>query len=99
MAEAALAMVNTEAGLYYWLPWDTPHVVILDGNDNTWGVPWQPVVQPHLDVHHRQGRLGSHGVGHLHQELQHVGERHGAVWASLEFIMDLTIYNTDFRIV
>ena len=76
-AEAALAMVNTEAGLYYWLPWDAPRAVILEG------VPWQPVVQPHLHVHHRQGRLGHAGVGHPHQELQHVEERHGAVWASL----------------
>ena len=50
----------------------------------THGLPWQPVVQPHLDVHHRQGRLGCRGVGHPHQELQHVrAERHGAVWASL----------------
>ena len=83
MAEAALAMVNMVVGLYYWLPCDTPRFVILDGNYNTWGVTWQPVVQPHLDVNHRQGRLGRRGVGHPHQELQQVEERHEAVWASL----------------
>ena len=75
-AEAALVMVNIEVGLYYWLPCDTPCVVILDGNYSMWGVTWHPVVQPH----HCQGRLGRHGVGHPHQELQHVWEeRHGAV--------------------
>ena len=71
MAEVALAMVNIEVGLHHWLPCYTPHVVIR--NYNMWGVTWQSiVVQPHLDVHHRQGRLGRHGVGHPHQELQHV---------------------------
>ena len=54
-AEAALALVNIEVGQYYWLPWDTPRAVIL------MGVPWQPVVQPHLRVHHGQGRLGHAG--------------------------------------
>ena len=83
-AEAALAMVNFEVGLYYWLPCDTPHVVSLDGNYNTWGVPWQPAVQPHLDVHYSQGCLGHHGVGHPHQELQHVRAEHlGADWIGL----------------
>ena len=53
-------------------------------NYNTWGVPWQPVVQPHLDVYHRQGRLGRHGVAHPHQELQHVWAEHlGADWIGL----------------
>ena len=68
-AEAALAMVNTEAGLDYWLPWDTPCAVIL------MGVPWQPVVQHHLQVHHGQGRLG-HAGGWISGNL---GERQGAV--------------------
>ena len=72
---AALAMVNIEVGLYYWLPCDTPHVVILDGNYNTWGVTWQPVVQPHLLVHHGQGRLG-HAGGWISGNLE---ERQGAV--------------------
>ena len=61
MAEAALSMVNTEVGLDYWLPCDTPRVVIPIKNYNMWGVPWQPVVQPHLRVHHGQGRLGHAG--------------------------------------
>ena len=77
-AETALAMVNLEVGLDYWLPWDTHQ------NYSTWGVPWQPVVQPHLDVYHRQGRLGRHGVGHPHQDLQHVRAEHlGADWIGL----------------
>ena len=81
MAETALAMVNLEVVLDYWLPWDTHQ------NYSTWGVPWQPVVQPRLGVHHRQGSLGRHGVGHPHQELQHVrAERHGADWASLIYV-------------
>ena len=33
------------------------------------GVTRQPVVQPCLRVHHRQGRLGRRGVGHPHQEV------------------------------
>ena len=70
MAETAMAMVNLEVGLDYWLPWDTHQ------NYSTWGVPWQPVVQPHLDVYHRQGRLGHHVVVHPHQELQHVRAEH-----------------------
>ena len=44
-------------------------------NYNTWGVPWQPVVQPHLDVHHGQGRLG-HAGGWISGNQ---GERQGAV--------------------
>ena len=44
------------------------------------GVTRQPVVQPRLRVHHRQGRLGRHGVGGPHQEVQRV--RHGAGGAS-----------------
>ena len=56
-------------------------------NYSTWGVPWQPVVQPHLQVHHRQGRLGRHGVGHPHLELQHVRAEHlGADWIGLVFM-------------
>ena len=63
-------------------------------NYNTWGVPWQPVVQPHLDVYHRQGRLGRHGVGHPHQELQHMrAERPGAVWASLIITISAKVPN------
>ena len=68
-AEAALVMVNTEAGLDYWLPWDTPHAVIADS------VPWQPVAQPHLCAHHGQGRLG-HAGGWISGNLE---ERQGAV--------------------
>ena len=68
-------MVNLEVVLDYWLPWDTPHVVILDGNYNTWGVTWQPVVQPHLRVHHGQGRLG-HAGGWISGNPE---ERQGAV--------------------
>ena len=46
-----------------------------------------PVVQPHLDVYHRQGCLGRHGVGHPHQELQHVRAEHlGADWIGLSGI-------------
>ena len=37
-AEAALEMVNIEVGLYYWLPCDTPHVVIPNYNTWDWGV-------------------------------------------------------------
>ena len=38
----------------------------------------------HLDVYHRQGRLGRHGVGHPHLELQHVRAEHlGADWIGL----------------
>ena len=68
-AEAALALVNIKVGQYYWLPWDTPRAVIL------MGVPWQPVVQPHLRVHHGQGRLG-HAGGWISGNQ---GERQGAV--------------------
>ena len=68
-AEAALALVNIEVGQYYWLPWDTPRAVIL------MGVPWQSVVQPHLSVHHGQGRLG-HAGGWISGNQ---GERQGAV--------------------
>ena len=40
-AVAALAMVNIEVGLYYWLPCDTPHVVIPIKNYNMcrWDLP------------------------------------------------------------
>ena len=68
-AEAALAMVNIEVGLYYWLSCDTPCAVIL------MGVTWQPVEQPNLQVHHGQGRLGQAG-GWISENL---GERQGAV--------------------
>ena len=68
-AETALAMVNIEVGLYYWLPCDTPHAVIL------MGVTWQPVVQLHLQVYHGQGCLGQAG-GWISENL---GERQGAV--------------------
>ena len=81
-------MVNTEAGLYYWLPWDTPHVVILDGNYNTWGVTWQPVVQPRLRVHHGQGRLGHAGgwiSGNLEERL---GPDSGAKILALKLAWD-----------
>ena len=44
------------------------------------GVTRQPVVQPCLRVHHRQGRRG---VGHPHQELQRMAEHHGAVRIAL----------------
>ena len=40
-----------------------------------WGVPWQPVVQPRLDVHHGQGHLG-HAGGWISGNQ---GERQGAV--------------------
>ena len=43
------------------MPWDAPRVVILDEELQQGGVPWQPVVQPPLDVHHGQGRLGHAG--------------------------------------
>ena len=74
-AEAALATVNTEVGLDYWLPCDTPRVVIPIKNYNMWGVTWQPVVQPRLDVHHGQGRLG-HAGGWISGNLE---ERQGTV--------------------
>ena len=50
------------------------------------GVLRQPVFQPCLRDHRRQGRLGSRGVGRCHQELQRVmelEERHCAVWITL----------------
>ena len=65
MAEAALAVVDTEARLYYWLPCDTPCVVILDGNYNTWGVPWQPVVQPPSMFPMARAVSAMQGVGSL----------------------------------
>ena len=59
------------------------------------GVPWQPVVQPRLRVHCRQGRLGRRGVGRPHQEVQHLrhelAERHRAVWISL-VILRICVY-------
>ena len=42
------------------------------------GVTRQPVVQPHLQVHHGQGRLGRHGVQEVQRVRHEVAERHVA---------------------
>ena len=46
----------------------------------------QPVVQPHLEVHHGQGRLGRHGVKEVQRVQHEVAERHGADCTALDFI-------------
>ena len=47
------------------------------------GVTRQPVVQPHLQVHHGQGRLGRHGVQEVQRVRHELAERHGADWIGL----------------
>ena len=51
------------------------------------GVTRQPVVQPHLQVHHGQGRLGRHGVQEVQRVRHEVAERHGADCAALEITL------------
>ena len=42
------------------------------------GVTRQPVVQPHFQVHHGQGRLGHHGLQEVQRVRHELAERHGA---------------------
>ena len=54
------------------------------------GVTRQPVVQPHLQVHHGQGHLGRHGVQEVQRVRHEVAERHGADFTALDKTVDLT---------
>ena len=47
------------------------------------GVTRQPVVQPRLRVHRRQGRLGRHGVQEVQRVRHELAERHRADWIGL----------------
>ena len=59
------------------------------------GVTRQPVVQPHLQVHHGQGRLGRHGVQEVQRVRHEVAERHGAdCTALLKTITTVSIIST-----
>ena len=78
-AKAALGLVNTEVELDYWLPVD-PHQELQHMQE---GVTRQPVVQPHLQVHHGQGRLGRHGVKEVQRVQHELAERHGDDWIGL----------------
>ena len=48
------------------------------------GVTRQPVVQPLLQVHHGQGRLGRHGVKEVQRVQHELAERHGAECTALK---------------
>ena len=53
------------------------------------GVTRQPVVQPRLCVHRRQGRLGRHGVQEVQRVRHELAERHGADWIGLVMSYEL----------
>ena len=64
------------------------------------GVTRQPVVQPHLQVHHGQGHLGRHGVQEVQRVRHEVAERHGADCTALVInyvlrLLDSTVVRTN----